>query len=60
MDALRPGLLGRTREAFSLRYCGRRLIPVSRAGEVRLKYDNNGLSHPKELHTLLKQVRIQP
>ena len=57
VDALRPGLVGRTREAFSLRYCNRRLVPVGKAEEKRVKYINNGLSHARELHELLKQVR---
>ena len=57
VDALRPGLVGRTREAFSLRYCNRRLMPVGKAEEKRVKYINNGLSHARELHELLKQVR---
>ncbi len=57
VDALRPGLLGRDREAFAHRYCNRRLIPViSRGGAPRMKWCNTGLAHAAELHALLKQV----
>ena len=50
------GLLGKNREAFSTRYCHRKLVPVGKSGEIRMKYDNSGLLHAKELHLLLKQV----
>ena len=56
VDALRPGLLGKDRAAFSYRYCGRRLIPVGRHGSNTKKYDNTGLSRAGELHALLKEV----
>ena len=56
VDTLRAGLVGKTRDVFARRYCNRRLIPVGKQGEARLKNDNNGLSHSKELHLLLKQV----
>ena len=56
IDCLRPGLLGPTRDAFAMRYCNRRLVPVGRRGATRLKYDNSGLSHAVELHMLLKEV----
>ncbi|DBA70641.1 TPA: hypothetical protein ACH3X2_012024 [Trebouxia sp. C0005] len=55
VDALRPGLLGKDRAAFSYRYCGRRLIPVGRHGSNTKKYDNTGLSRAGELHALLKE-----
>ena len=59
VDALRPGLLGKTRDAFALRYCARKLVPVrGPGGETRKKYDNSGLGHPKELHALLVQVSL--
>jgi len=59
VDAIRPGLLGKTRDAFAIRYCARKLVPVrSSGGESKRKYDNSGLSHPKELHALLKQVLL--
>jgi hypothetical protein len=57
VDALRPGLLGKTRDAFAIRYCARKLIPVRSGSDAKKKYDNSGLSHAKELHDLLKQVR---
>lgn len=58
MDALRPKLLGLNREAFSFRYCGRRLVPVGKSGHQSMKWCNTGLAHATELHTLLKQARI--
>jgi len=57
VDALRPGLLGKTRDEFAIRYCARKLIPVRSGSDAKKKYDNSGLSHAKELHALLKQVR---
>ena len=59
VDMLRPGLLGSTREAFSARYCGRRLVPVAHKPDQR-RWDNGGLSHAHELHALLSQVGAQP
>ena len=55
VDILRPGLLGATREAFSARYCGRRLVPVARSADLK-RWDNSGLSHAHELHALLSQA----
>ena len=55
VDILRPGLLGHTREAFSARYCGRRLVPSARSPDAK-RWDNGGLSHAHELHALLAQV----
>ena len=60
VDALRPGLLGRDRVSFAMRYCDRRLVPLRRGGETRAKYITNGLSHAGELHALLKQASILP
>ncbi len=58
VDAIRPGLLGKNRDAFAIRYCARKLVPVRNSnGETKRKYDNSGLSYPKELHALLKQVQ---
>ena len=59
VDALRAGLLGKDRTAFSYRYCGRRLIPVGRHGSNTKKYDNSGLSRAGELHALLKEVSTE-
>ncbi len=58
IDMLRPGLLGPNREVFAQRYCGRRLVPVWRAGNRtdQQKWDNSGLVRATELHLLLKQV----
>ena len=60
VDALRPGMLGKDRMAFSYRYCHRRLIPVGRQGSNTMKYDNSGLSRAGELHALLKEVWPPP
>lgn len=59
VDALRPGLLGGTREIFAKRYCNRRLVAVCSGMESRMKYDNSGLSYAAELHSLLKQVLLK-
>ncbi len=56
VDALRDGLLGKTRNAFSKRYCDRKTVPVGKSGAHHMSYDNSGLSHGKELHMLLKKV----
>ena len=56
VDAIRSGILGKDRTAFSYRYCNRRLIPVGRHGSNTKKYDNSGLSRAGELHALLKEV----
>lgn len=56
VDALRAGMLGKDRAAFSYRYCNRRLIPVGRQGSNTMKYDNSGLSRAGELHAVLKEV----
>ena len=60
MEALRPGLLGGSREAFAARYCARRLVPVSGGEPGRLRWFNGGLAHAAELHALLKQARPYP
>ena len=57
MDAIRSGMLGRSREAFAKRYCNRKLVPAGKLGDTRMRYDCSGLSHARELHLLLKQVR---
>jgi len=57
VEALRPGLLGGSREAFAARYCARRLVPVSGGEPGRLRWFNGGLAHAAELHALLKQAR---
>ena len=57
VDALRPGLLGATRDEFARRYCARHKVPVrGREGAHYLKWCNTGLSHGRELHAVLKQV----
>ncbi|KAK9812930.1 hypothetical protein WJX72_005929 [[Myrmecia] bisecta] len=55
VDAIRPGLLGFSREAFAQRYCNRRLVACGRRGEDRKRWDNSGLARAGELHSLLKQ-----
>ncbi|KAK9844937.1 hypothetical protein WJX74_008894 [Apatococcus lobatus] len=57
VDALRPGLLGTSREVFAQRYCARRLAPVWQKGRRtdHRKWDNSGLARATELHLLLKQ-----
>lgn len=58
VDLLREGLLGASRDEFSNRYCGRRLVPVrgSRGAAGAKCYDDSGLTRGRELHGLLKQV----
>ena len=58
VDALRSGILGKDRAAFSFRYCNRRLVPVGRRNTNSKKYDNSGLSRAGELHALLKEVNL--
>lgn len=65
MDTLKPGLLGRNREAFAARYCNRRLVRSAPRGmgahAADMKHwDNSGLSHAPELHALLSQVAQFP
>jgi hypothetical protein len=55
VDALSPGLLGRSRTDFAQAYCGRRLVPVAgRGGERHRKWHVGGLSRGPELHDLLR------
>lgn len=58
VDGIRSGILGKNRDAFSKRYCNRRLIPAGKSGNVSMTYDNSGLSYARELHLLLKQVDL--
>lgn len=55
---MREGLLGATRASFAGRYCARQLVPVwGRRGQAgQRRYDDSGLAHGLELHTLLKKV----
>ena len=42
VDALRPGLLGPSKESFAARYCDRRLVPTTPRDKERKRYDNSG------------------
>lgn len=53
---LRPGLLGKHRDEFAYRYCGRRLCPRQGRSQAK-RYDNSGVARPQELHGLLNKVR---
>ncbi|KAK9794347.1 hypothetical protein WJX73_008577, partial [Symbiochloris irregularis] len=60
VDTIKPGLLGRNREAFAARYCNRRLVrsaprSTSSHGADLKHWDNSGLTHAPELHALLSQ-----
>ena len=59
VDTLRSGILGKNRNEFAARYCGRRLL-CSRPGRSGQKhYDNSGVARPQELRGLLMKVRIR-
>ena len=59
VDTLRPGLLGKHRNEFAARYCGRRLL-CSRPGRSGAKhYDNSGVARPGELRGLLMKVLLE-
>ena len=52
---LRPGLLGKHRDEFAYRYCGRRLCPRQGRSQAK-RYDNSGVARPLELHGLLNKA----
>lgn len=56
MDTLRGGLLGKHRDEFAFRYCGRRLTSCQGRSQAK-RYDNSGVARPQELHGLLNKVR---
>ena len=57
VDALRPGLLGSSKDDFASRYCAKRRVPIrTRGGGVAYTVDCSGLERGPELHMLLKQV----
>lgn len=57
VDALRPGLLGDSRQQYAATYCGRRLVRSTARGAAEMTHlDNSGLRRPGELHALLRRV----
>ncbi|PSC75396.1 DNA annealing helicase and endonuclease ZRANB3 [Micractinium conductrix] len=57
VDAIMPGLLGRSRIEFAVAYCNRREVPLPgfhAPGQRGMRWDVSGLSRGAELHDLLK------
>ncbi|KAL4428086.1 hypothetical protein ABPG75_002175 [Micractinium tetrahymenae] len=57
VDAIMPGLLGRSRIDFATAYCNRREVPLPgfhAPGERSTRMDVSGLSRGAELHDMLK------